>query len=162
MNNNCELKKTLPEKYPPSDPCSCEICVNYCRRPGWWTVEEAGRALDAGYGNRMMLEMAPELTFGVLSPAFRGSEGNFALNEFSKNDCNFFKNSLCELFGTGVQPLECRFCHHDRIGEGKKCHLDIEKDWHTHAGSTLIEKWIRITGFTGASYYHMIIKSNRK
>ena len=58
--------------------------------------------MDAGYGNRMMLEMAPELTFGVLSPAFKGCEGNFALNEFSKNGCNFFKNSLCELFGTGV------------------------------------------------------------
>jgi hypothetical protein len=125
-------------------------------------VEEAGRALDAGYGNRMMLEMAPELTFGVLSPAFRGCEGNFALNEFSKNGCNFFKNSLCELFGSGVQPIECRFCHHDRIGEGKKCHLDIEKDWHTQAGSTLIEKWIRITGFPGAYYYQMILKSNRK
>lgn len=162
MNNNIEPKKSLNEKYPPSEPCSCEICVNYCRRPGWWTVEEAGRALDAGYGKRMMLEMAPELTFAVVSPAFKGCEGNFALNEFSINGCNFFKNSLCELFGTGCQPIECRFCHHDRTGEGGKCHLDIEKDWNTPAGISLIEKWIRMTGFAGESYYHMIIKSNRK
>src|SRR4030042_5684957 len=162
MNINSEPKKSLPEKYPPSEPCSCEICVTYCKRPGWWTVEEAGRALDAGYGKRMMLELAPELTFGVLSPAFKGCEGNFALNEFSENGCNFFKNSLCELFGTGLQPLECRFCHHDRRGEGEKCHLDIENDWNSHSGRTLIEKWIRLTGFPGASYYHMILKSNRK
>lgn len=152
----------LKEKYPPSAPCSCEGCVNYCRRPGWWTVEEAGRALDQGYGKRMMLEMAPELTFGVLSPAFRGCEGNFGLQEFSENGCNFFKNSLCELFGTGVQPLECRFCHHDRQGEGEKCHQDIEKDWNTPGGVKLIERWIRLTGFAGASYYRMILNSNRK
>ena len=121
---------------------------------------EAELTIKAGYARRMMLEMAPELTFGVLSPAFKGCEGAFALNEFSQNGCNFFKDSLCELFGTGVQPLECRFCHHDRLGEGEKCHLDIEKDWNTEAGRTLIEKWIRVTGFPGASYYRMIIKSN--
>jgi hypothetical protein len=125
-------------------------------------VEEAGRAVDAGYARRMMLEMAPELTFGVLSPAFKGCEGNFALNEFSKNGCNFFKNSLCELFGTGFQPLECRFCHHDRLGEGEKCHQDIEKDWTTEVGIKLVEKWIRVTGFPGSTYYNMIIKSNRR
>jgi hypothetical protein len=125
-------------------------------------VEEAERAIDTGYGKRMMLEMAPELTFGVLSPAFKGCEGAFALNEFSQNGCNFLTNSLCELFGTGVQPLECRFCHHDRLGEGEKCHLDIEKDWNSYAGRALIEKWIYVTGFAGASYYHMILKPVRK
>lgn len=162
MLKNSVQKKSLAEKYPPSEPCSCEICVNYCNRPGWWTVEEAGLALDSGYGKRMMLELAPELTFGVLSPAFKGCEGNFALNEFSKNGCNFFKNSLCELFGTGIQPLECRFCHHDRHGEGEKCHLDIENEWHSQAGYDLIERWIRLVDFPEASYYRMIITSNRK
>ena len=162
MHKNTVPQKSLIEKYPPSEPCSCEVCLNYCKRPGWWTVEEAEHALSAGYGKRMMLEMAPELTFGVLSPAFKGCEGNFALNEFSENGCNFLKNSLCELFGTGCQPLECRFCHHNRHGEGEKCHLDIEKDWNTSAGTKLIEKWIRVTDFPGASYYHMITRSNRK
>ena len=46
----------------------CEVCLTYCARPGWWTVEEAARAMDAGYSDRMMLEISPELTFGVLSP----------------------------------------------------------------------------------------------
>lgn len=139
-------KKTLTEKYPPSEPCSCNICLAYCARPGWWTVEQASRALDAGYGDRMMLEMAPELTFGVLSPAFRGCERSIATNQFAKNGCNFLKENLCELFGTGHQPLECRFCHHDRKGQGPICHVDLEKDWKTPAGQVLVEKWIKQVG----------------
>lgn len=139
-------KRTLIEKYPPSEPCACEICRGYCARPGWWTVEEAARALVAGYANRMMLEIAPELTFGVLSPAFKGCERSFATNAFAKNGCTFLKNNLCELFGTGHQPLECRFCHHERGGLGPRCHADLEKDWKTPEGQSLIEKWIRKVG----------------
>lgn len=142
-------KKNLTEKYPPSEPCTCEICVAYCARPGWWTVEQASRALDAGYGNRMMLEVAPELTFGVLSPAFKGCERSIATNQFATKGCTFFKNERCELFGTGHEPLECRFCHHTRKGLGTKCHADLEKDWKTPAGQLLVEKWIRAAGTCG-------------
>lgn len=139
-------KRTLAEKYPPSEPCSCEVCLAYCARPGWWTVEQAGAALEAGYGSRMMLEIAPELTFGVLSPAFKGCERSIATNQFAKNGCTFLKNGLCELFGTGHQPLECRFCHHDRRGMGPRCHADLEKDWKTPAGQALVDKWIKQVG----------------
>ena len=111
----------LHKLFPPSEPCSCKVCRSYCSRPGWWSVDEANRAIGLGYSHRMMLEVSPELTFGVLSPAFTGCEMNFALQEFSGNGCTFHKNDLCELFGTGIQPLECRFCHHERTGEGKKC-----------------------------------------
>lgn len=135
-------RPSLREKYPPSEPCSCVICRAYCLRPGWWTVEEAAKALKAGYGNRMMLELSPELTFGVLSPAFKGCERNIALQELSHNGCNFLKNGLCELHGTGYEPLECRFCHHLRPGLGQKCHADLERDWHTPAGQALIKKWL--------------------
>ena len=38
------MKHTLP---PP--PCSCETCVSYCQSPGWWTIEEARLANDAGF-----------------------------------------------------------------------------------------------------------------
>ena len=93
-----------------------------------------------------MLEISPELDFGVLSPAFKGNEGNYALQIYSKNGCTFLKNELCELFGTELQPIECRFCHHDRLGLGAKCHSDIEKDWNTDYGKKLIIKWGSITG----------------
>ncbi|MDD5571790.1 MAG: hypothetical protein PHD97_11640 [Bacteroidales bacterium] len=140
-------KKTLAEKYPPSEPCSCEICMQYCKRPGWWTVAEASKAIDAGYGNRMMLEMSPDKTFGVLSPAFRGCEADFALNIHANKGCNFLKNNLCEIHGTGFQPLECRFCHHERRGQGLQCHLEIENEWKTKEGQHLIQKWGDVTGF---------------
>jgi hypothetical protein len=123
------------------------VCVSFCQRPGWWTVEEAGRAIQAGFAGRMMLEMAPEATFAVLSPAFKGCEGNFALEPCAANGCNFLKEGRCELHGTGVQPLECRFCHHNRSGQGPLCHADLEKDWNTPAGRALVNRWGQLTSF---------------
>jgi hypothetical protein len=137
---------SLAEKYAPSPPCSCEVCRGYCRRPGWWTVEEAGRAINAGYGHRMMLELSPDRSFGVLSPAFGGCEAFFAVQEYASRGCSFYKDGLCELYGTGVQPLECRVCHHDHPGLGPACHADLEADWNTPAGRTLVAGWCTLTG----------------
>jgi len=137
----------LAKRFPPSKPCSCDICLGYCQRPGWWTVEEAAKAIEAGYADRMMLEMSPELTFGVLSPAFKGNEGKIAMQVFARQGCTFLKDDLCELFGTGLQPLECRYCHHTRVGLGKKCHSAIEKDWFSKEGQKLVIRWGELTGF---------------
>lgn len=97
---------SLQKIYPPSEPCSCGVCLNYCVRPGCWTVSEAGRAIAAGYAGRMMLEISPEFSFGVLSPAFRGCDAAFASNRYSRSGCTFLHENLCELHGTGHQPLE--------------------------------------------------------
>ena len=137
----------LEQKYPASEPCTCPACVGFCARPGWWTLREAERALDAGMAGRMMLEMAPELSFGVLSPAFKGCEVAFATNQAALNGCGFLVNDRCELHGTGHQPLECRVCHHDRPGVGQQCHDDIEKEWNTPEGRKLVGRWGKMTGF---------------
>ena len=134
--------KSLAEQFPPSAPCSCDICRGYCARPGWWTVAEADRALNAGLGSRMMLELSPDRTCGVLSPAFRGCEGMFAFQEFSQCGCTFFSGGLCALFGTGFSPLECRFCHHERKGNGQECHAALEQDWRSPAGQALVQRWL--------------------
>jgi hypothetical protein len=154
-------KKSLAEKHAPSEPCSCETCLNYCKRPGWWNAEQASQAM-AEYGSRMILEMSPEWTFGVLSPAFYGCEGNFALQEYSQYGCNFLKNTLCELHGTKHQPLECRFCHHDRKDQGIRCHSDIERKWKTPVGRSVIDRWIRLTGFRDAFYYAQVIQGVKR
>lgn len=138
--------EAVAKKYPPSEPCSCEICRGYCARPGWWTVGEAARAILYGLTGRMMLEVSSDFTFGVLSPAFFGCEGHIALQEFARYGCNFYKEGLCELFGTGLMPLECRFCHHSRAGQGTACHTDLEKDWRTPAGQILVQRWMKLTG----------------
>jgi hypothetical protein len=120
------------------------VCQSFCARPGWWTVREAASALAAGFTNRMMLEVSPEHDFGVLSPAFKGCGGGFAIHEMADGGCNFLVGGLCELHGTGFQPLECRFCHHDRPGCGEACHADLEKDWDTPAGQQLVMEWGRL------------------
>ena len=136
---------TLAQAFPPSPPCGCDVCRAYCKRPGWWSVDEAARAMKAGYAGCMMLEVSADLTFGVLSPAFAGCEGNFALQEYALKGCCFLKHDLCQLHGTGVQPLECRFCHHDRRGQGQICHDALEKDWRTPAGQRLVREWSAVT-----------------
>jgi hypothetical protein len=150
--------KSLDELYPPSEPCSCLICKAYCQRPGWWTVKEAEKAINAGFAKRMMLEISPERKFGVLSPAFKGNEGNYAFQIFSKDGCTFLVNELCELYGTGLQPLECRYCHHDRKGKGNTCHSDIEKDWNTNDGKRLVVKWGNSIGFWQRNGFRLIEK----
>jgi len=148
----------LYAKYPPSKSCSCDICVNYCKRPGWWTVNEAKNVVSSNYSNNIMLEISPEFSFGVLSPAFKGNEKQIAQNDFSHNSCTFHKNNLCDLFGSGMQPLECRFCHHERIGLGIKCHNDIEKDWNTSYGKKIVEIWCKSVGLWDFIKYYKLIK----
>jgi hypothetical protein len=149
---------SLYEKYPPSEPCSCEICVRYCKRPGWWTVSEAEHAIEKGLAGRMMFEISPDFRTGVLSPAFKGNEGNFALKELSENGCTFLKDGLCELSGTGLQPLECRFCHHERKSQGLRCHIDIGKEWESEYAKRLIIRWGRLTGFWGRQGVRLVEK----
>jgi hypothetical protein len=134
-------------KFPPSQSCNCEICSGYCKRPGWWIVDEAAKAISSGLANRMMLEISPGRSFGVLSPAFKGNEGSYAYNLFSDQGCTFFHEGKCDLYNTEYQPLECRFCHHDRQGLGKQCHFEIEKDWNTPEGKRIIVRWGNVTGF---------------
>lgn len=145
------LPRTLEERFPPSAPCGCDICKAYCQRPGWWSVKQAQKAIEAGFGRRMMLEVAPDCSFGVLSPAFRGCEGGFALQEYAHNGCGFLKSGLCELHGTGFQPLECRFCHHARMGRGTECHAALERDWNSPAGQALVKVWIACMGTSSPS-----------
>jgi hypothetical protein len=95
----------------------------------------------------MMLEMSEDRSFGVLSPAFKGCEQAFAMQLHANNGCTFLKHDRCELFGTGFEPLECRYCHHDRRGMGTKCHIDIGNDWNSADGRALVVQWSKLTNF---------------
>ena len=123
-------------------------------------MEEAERAIHEGFANRMMLELSPEGDFIVLSPAFKGNEVQFALKIFSENGCTFFNQGLCELFGRTFQPLECRFCHHQREGLGLKCHADIEQEWKSKEAKRLVLKWGNLTGFWHKQGLIMIEKTD--
>lgn len=140
------IMDSLIKRFPPSVGCSCEICKSYCKRPGWWTVDQAAAAVQKGYAYRMMMEVSPALDFAVLSPAFYGCESFIATQEASLNGCNFLKNGLCELHKSGLLPIECAFCHHDRIGQGIICHNAIAEDWKTVKGQKLVLRWQKKVG----------------
>ncbi len=88
-----------------------------------------------------MLELSPDFGFGVLSPAFKGNENEIAVQAFARNGCTFLQDNLCELFGSGLEPLECRFTHHARLGMGTVCHQALEADWRTPEGQQLVIQW---------------------
>lgn len=105
-----------------------------------------------------MLEISPDFSFGVLSPAFKGNEGFYALQKYAENGCTFLNNQRCDLYGTSLQPLECRFCHHERKGMGSVCHRDIEKDWNSHSGHKLVLDWLDMMHLP---YFHFAQKIDR-
>lgn len=92
----------------------------------------------------MMLEISPDFKFAVLSPAFYGCEGFIATNDGAKNGCNLLKEGMCELHDTDFLPLECAFCHHERVGKGIVCHNEISDQWHTLEAQKLVARWQKI------------------
>ncbi|MGE4584896.1 MAG: hypothetical protein AB7C91_09610 [Sphaerochaeta sp.] len=140
------LKHPLYHRFPPSESCSCRICRSFCQRPGWPLVEEARLAMQEGLADRMMLEFSPDFSFGILAPAFKGNEGSFALQILAAHSCTFLGESGCTIFNFPYRPLECRFCHHSRMGEGLVCHLSIAKDWNTSKGKRLVKRWLQVMG----------------
>ncbi len=69
----------------------------------------------------------PNGLFAVLSPAFKSCEGGFALQSAAEKGCSFLlPDKNCELHATPFLPLECAFCHHERVGQGRLCHADLE------------------------------------
>ncbi len=154
MNTKFETYLELLKKYPPSKPCDCSICKTYCQRPGWWTVEQARHVMRAGYAGRMMLELSPEQAYGVLSPAFKGCEGFYALQEYASKGCSFLNDGLCELHDTPFMPLECRFCHHQNKGMGEACHNEIGADWASKEGQNLVRRWLFINNLRDVREKH--------
>lgn len=149
----------LYDYFPPSESCSCQICLNYCKRPGWWTLEEFEYLLKTHYYKKVMLEISPEMSFGVLVPAFKGCESNFALQNYANNGCTFLNMNKCQLHKSKYQPLECRYCHHDRVGKGIECHNALEKEWNSFEGQKLVNYWLRIVNFPYKSYYYTLIQN---
>ncbi len=136
------VQHPLYKRFPPSESCSCEICSYYCMRPGWPLVQEARMLIEAGFSDRLMVEFSPGYSFGILAPAFKGNEGYYALANHAGNGCTFLVSNGCAIFDRSFRPLECRFCHHDRVGKGSVCHLALAHDWNTSKGRRLVQGWL--------------------
>lgn len=139
--------------------CDCEGYRRGCMyNPGWMTVGEAQKAVEAGFGDRLMLDWWDTDGGGrlyLLCPASTGSQGNFAPEQpedfweayfWEKGTRVLFVAGRCAIHESGFKPWECRHAHHDRTTFRGRDHADfaaLVAGWDTAEGSALVEAWSR-------------------
>jgi len=119
-----------------------------CKRPCWPTPAGAKALIDAGYGNRLMLDYWAGSPAGretenntyILCPASPGREGDSA--PFWPNGGCVFQNQngLCELHDLGLKPEEGQraTCKSDNDG----LHQEIAVTWENAEAQALVDEWI--------------------
>lgn len=137
-----------------SEPCDCPACRSMCRRPCWPIPSEVRALIDAGYGNRLMLdywvgdfsgEYLRDNTY-IICPANPGHEGSTAPDYgFSlflsplHTGCVFQKSGLCELHERKLKPAEGRAAHHAVYQP--ELHKDVARHWDTDEGRAVVALW---------------------
>jgi hypothetical protein len=132
------------------------------RNPGWFAPEEARKAIEAGFANRMMCDWwEPDARYGneeniyVLAAASVGCEGDMAPTftfwdilfgrGLSKGKCCMLnKDRLCEIHDSGFKPLQCRTalaCGAQEPWAGYNSNLETIKLWDTGEGRAVVELW---------------------
>jgi hypothetical protein len=132
--------------------CACNECKGYCYRPCWPTPADARRLIDAGYGERLMLDWwvsSPD-DVELLCPASPGCEGSRApevsmFDFFSGGDpfrgCVFQDgNGLCGLHAPNLKPTEGRLAHHTDDGS-LNVHEAVAALWDTDEGRAVVAEW---------------------
>jgi hypothetical protein len=121
--------------------CVCEICKEMCvRRPCWPSPDEVVKLIEAGYGDRLMLDYwCADPDINIIAPACIGSERSRAPS-FRFTRCTFIGAlGLCELHDIGLKPIEGRLTHHD--GDLKDLHYDVAMLWESDEGREVVQKW---------------------
>lgn len=132
-------------EYKPNE-CSCEQCARMCsRRPCWPTPDEAKKIIDAGYGDKLMLDWwdADENVghdIYLVSPACVGSEGDNA-PYWPETPCTFFKDGLCELHDLGLKPIEGRLATCNKTNIVPDLHWKVAQTWDNEKAEALVKKW---------------------
>lgn len=129
--------------------CKCKACVTACERnPGWFGLDDAEAALNAGYGDRMMLDWLtdyPDSVY-VLAPASIGfakslaPEGDFAgmlAGRWCKGECVLLLNGLCTIHQTGFKPAQCRALTH----KSSMDNYEAADPWNSDRGRALVARW---------------------
>lgn len=122
--------------------CACEKCVKMCRAPCCGTPQEINALIEAGYGDRLMLDDWDDDP-DMIKPAMKAYEGYRAPWATStKEGCTFWKEGKCELHDTGLKPMHARLAHHDMIDEEWKyvCNK-IKETWHGEEAEICIKNW---------------------
>ncbi len=137
--------------------CTCSACVEACKRfPGWFGLDDAEAALDAGLAKRLMLDFWEEFpeNISILSPASEGCEGDdapdmpaFAFG-WTKGRCVFLSpEGLCLLHDTPYKPLQCRTMISREQPPGEWIDNRAVRDlWDSDRGRALVARWEKEVG----------------
>jgi Fe-S-cluster containining protein len=139
--------------------CTCETCISYCRRPGWFTPEEAQMAIASGYGKLLMLDYwvssGDKEDIFLLCPANPGYERQSA-PEVSLLTMALYaavgtSNPLysgCTMLSTdnrcgihAIKPLECKVAHHAFPDASTGLHEEIAMLWDNDAAQLIVNQW---------------------
>lgn len=159
-------------------PCQCPKCVKLCtRNPGWFTPDEAVRAIATGLADQLMLDwLEPDSSYNitekiwVLSPASQNCWGEWHSGRKApewtdmhddgghllfggsvwKGPCIFLHANLCRIHNTDFKPIECR--------SGRLCvdgnsddteHIEVGKLWNTDAARAIVADWKQKVNYDG-------------
>lgn len=128
--------------------CSCEKCSSMCHAPCNGTSEDMHRLMNAGYGDRLMLDDWPG-DEKVIKPALKGYEGKQAPWETrSLPGCTFWKEGKCELHSLGLKPTLAKLVIHDQSDEEHEqiCEF-IRESWRKEEAIEAINRWKEINEF---------------
>jgi hypothetical protein len=129
--------------------CSCDRCVMMCKTYSCLpTPQEAEVLINAGYGDRMMMDTRPaisdpKLLILTLIPAMKGYERRISPMQTGISDCSFLENDRCTLHNPGMKPLEGKFNRHDTTDEeaNQIVHY-IKYLWSLSGGRAVVDAWI--------------------
>lgn len=144
---------TDPRKFPDAEHCSCKKCQSKCSRPCWPLPEEAQAIIDAGFGDRLMIDYWAKVTgkdTELLCPALVGYEGEFA-PWWTRGMCTFYDTAgLCVLHDLGLKPVEARVAPHSQFEYHKNkdhqynfnsLHEMVSKTWENKEARKIIKQW---------------------
>lgn len=118
-----------------------------CRTPGWMTVDEAERAINAGLAGDLMEDYwdGRSGVVYVLCPANWGLRGKRAsLPDAIFGPCVMLDQAtgLCNLHQSDHKPIECRTAWCDgRRDERYRPRKAIKKEWDSDRGRSLVSRW---------------------
>lgn len=128
--------------------CKCEKCKRMCDRPCWGTPEDIKKIIDAGYGDKLMVDYWDGIDFDILCPALKGYEGKRA--DFfprSEEGCTFLtKTRLCRLHKKGLKPSEGKIasCTDESMYEnddGPDLHETVAMTWNNKKAQKMVKDW---------------------
>ena len=125
--------------------CDCNHCKQMCYgRSCWGTITQIKKIIDAGYGNKLMLDYYSfnDRNIDILVPAMVGYEEGRA-PFWPEGKCSMLdKNDLCILHDKGLKPIEGKLASCKNT-DNFIDHENFAKHWDTIRGQYLIENWCK-------------------